>query len=103
MIPFSGCGIRLIQGTVSIVQKPTLYIRHGLTGADQLVFIGCQSFQPHGTACVNFAGCDANLRTEAINKTIGETGGNIPVDAGAVDLIQEESRGGFIICDNTVS
>ena len=45
--------------------------------------------QTDGAADVDFVGGDADFRAEAVLEAVGETGGGIDHDAGAVDRAQE--------------
>ena len=60
-----------------------------LSVAQHYPFLRSQPVQTDGAADVDFVGGNADFRTEAVLEAVGEAGGGIDHDAGAVDCAQE--------------
>ena len=68
---------------------PTGVIAGDMAIAAQQVAVGDQTLQAHRSAGGQGLGADSHLGAEAVAVAIGEAGGAIPVNAGAVDRFQE--------------
>jgi len=68
-----------------------------MTMPAQNIFIRCEAIEPDRTACMKFAGADADLRTETVAETVRKSCGHVVEDARCIDLAQEAigSRGVF--------
>ena len=64
-------------------------LRPNLPVAQHYPFLRSQPVQADGAADVDFVGGNADFRTETILEAVGEAGGGIDHDAGAVDRAQE--------------
>ena len=58
--------------------------RHGLSFADQAVFVGDEAIKTDRASGMQFAGGDPDLRPEAVALAGGKAGGANAVNAGAV-------------------
>ena len=66
--------------------------RHGLSFADQAVFVGDETIKTDRPSGVQFTGGDPDFRPEAVAVAVGKAGGAIAVNAGAVHHLQEVFR-----------
>ena len=64
-------------------------LRPNLPVAQHDPFLRSQPVQADGAADVDFVGGNADFRAETILEAVGEAGGGIDHDAGAVDRAQE--------------
>ena len=86
------------KGRLKTVFQTTFYrfitqesngLRTYLSVAQYDPFLRSQPVQADGAADVDFVGGNADFRAEAVFEAVGEAGGGIDHDAGAVDRAQE--------------
>ena len=73
----------------SFITQESDGLRTYLPVAQHDPFLRSQPVQTDGTADVDFVGGNADFCAEAVFETVGEAGGGIDHDAGAVDRAQE--------------
>src|SRR6267142_7004952 len=66
--------------------------RHGMTVANQLVFVSGKPFEPHRAARMEFARADPQLCAKAITETVGEARRSVVVDARCIDSLHKMCR-----------
>ncbi len=60
-----------------------------LSVAAELVFVRSELFKAHRSACMEFLRADTDLCAEAEHESVGETSGNIGVNAGGVNFVEK--------------
>ena len=76
---------------------------HGVTArrrAHQRPLVRHEPLDAHGTPSVDPARCDAHLSAQPEAIPVGESGGGVVEDAGAVDALDEELGSGGILGDD---
>src|SRR5438105_3384746 len=76
--------------------------RHDVAVADELVLVDQQTVHTDRTAGVGLVRTDADLRTEAVSKSVRESRGRVPVNSCGIDFIQEALRIRFVFRNDRV-
>ena len=71
-----------------------------LTGAVDDVFIGAKLLQTHGAPGVELLGGDAHFAAQTEFSAVGEPGGGVDINCGAVHALTEQPGGPVIAGDN---
>lgn len=65
-------------------------------------FVGHDSFEPHGSARMDFSGRDSDFGPESEAVSVGESGRAVPEDVGGIDGGEECFGGGFVFGDDGI-
>ena len=73
-----------------------------LAAAVNDVFIGTQFLKAHGTPGMQLSGGNPDFCAKPVDEAVRKTGGNVPVDTGAVDAAHESGGGFSVFRDDAV-
>src|SRR4051812_40077996 len=75
---------------------------HNVAVTDELVLVDQKPVHTDRAAGMSLVGADADLGAEAVAKSVGETGGCVPVHAGRIDFVHKPFRIGSVFGDDRI-